>query len=32
MALTDTGIRALKPRKTRYVVTDGLGAIFKVAP
>ena len=28
MALTDTEIKALKPRKVRYLVTDGKGALF----
>jgi len=32
MALTDTGIRALKPRKTRYIVTDGRGLCLEVLP
>ena len=32
MALTDTGIRALKPRKARYVVTDGRGLCLEVLP
>jgi integrase len=32
MALTDTGIRALKPRSTRYVVTDGRGLCLEVLP
>lgn len=32
MALTDTGIRALKPRKTRYVVTDERGLCLEVLP
>src|SRR5215472_17042506 len=32
MALTDTGIRALKPRKIRYVVTDGRGLCLEVQP
>jgi len=32
MALTDTGIRALKPRKARYVITDGRGLCLEVLP
>jgi integrase len=32
MALTDTGIRALRPRKARYVVTDGRGLCLEVLP
>lgn len=32
MALTDTGIRALKPKQTRYLVTDGRGLCLEVLP
>jgi integrase len=32
MALTDTAIKALKRRSTRYVVTDGQGLILEVHP
>jgi integrase len=32
MALTDSGIRALKPREKRYVVTDGRGLCLEVLP
>jgi integrase len=32
VALTDTGIRALKPRETRYLVTDGRGLCLEVLP
>ncbi len=32
MALTDTGIRALKPRDGRYIVTDGRGLSLEVLP
>jgi len=32
MALTDTSIRALKPRRARYLVTDGRGLCLEVLP
>jgi hypothetical protein len=32
MALTDTRIRALKPRRVRYLVTDGRGLCLEVLP
>jgi integrase len=32
MALTDTGIKALKTRETRYLVTDGRGLCVEVLP
>jgi integrase len=32
MALTDKGIRALKPKNTRYVVADGRGLCLEVLP
>ena len=32
MALTDTGIRALTPRRARYLVTDGRGLCLEVFP
>ena len=32
MALTDTGIRALKPTKARYLVSDGRGLCLEVLP
>lgn len=32
MALTDTAIKALKPRSTRYVVTDGQGLVLEIHP
>ena len=32
MVLTDTGIKALKPRHTRYLVTDGRGLCLEVLP
>ena len=32
MALTDAGIRALKPRAARYLVTDGRGLSLDVLP
>ena len=30
--LTDTGIRGLKPRETRYRVTDSKGLLLEVMP
>jgi hypothetical protein len=32
MGLTDTGIKALKPKLTRYLVTDGRGLCLEVLP
>gem|GEM_PF-2206640 len=32
MPLTDTLIRALKPRQSRYLVTDGRGLCLEVLP
>ena len=32
MALTDTSIRALRPRRARYIVTDGRGLCLEVLP
>jgi hypothetical protein len=32
MALTDTAIKALKPRGTRYLVTDGRGLCLEILP
>ncbi len=32
MALTDTSIRALKPQRVRYLVTDGRGLCLEVLP
>jgi integrase len=32
MALTDTGIRALKPKQVRYLLTDGRGLCLEVLP
>ncbi len=32
VALTDTGIRALKPKGTRYLVSDGRGLYLEVLP
>ncbi len=32
MALTDTSIRVLKPRRVRYLVTDGRGLCLEVLP
>ena len=32
MPLTDTGIKALKPRKMRYLVTDGRGLCLEILP
>jgi integrase len=32
MALTDTGIKALKPRDSRYLVTDGRGLCLEILP
>ena len=32
MALTDAGIKALKPRDGRYIVTDGRGLSLEVLP
>src|SRR5258708_5180665 len=32
MALTDNGIKALKPRAVRYLVTDGSGLAVEVLP
>lgn len=32
MVLTDTAIRALKPKESRYVVTDARGLVLEVFP